>query len=248
VKTRLNIRSEPYLNAKIVRKISPREKATTTGMKQGTFIEISEPDKGWINKAHTVRCDTTATRTPSSNDSPTRTPSPNDSPTPTPSSNDSPTPTPSPNDSPTPTPSSNDSPTPTPSSNDSPTPKKQTGRFEGTWVGKTEQGYDISFQVVPSPNGESVINLLVSFNFENSCPIGRITFSSLQDAYIWEPANSFKLLSLTERSATASVKGAFTSHLTASGKLEVVDTRNPSERLNSPCSFNNVVSWSASKQ
>jgi hypothetical protein len=248
VETALNIRSEPYLNAKIVRKISPREPAKTTGMRQGTFIKISEPDKGWINEAYIVRCDTTATPTPSPNDSPTPTPSPNDSPTPTPSPNDNPTPTPSPNDNPTPTPSPNDNPTPTPSPNDSSTPKKQTGKFEGTWVGKTEQGYDISFQVVPSSNGESVINLLVSFNFENSCPIGRITFSSLQDAYIWEPANSFKFLSLTERSATAFVKGAFTSHLTASGKLEVVDTRDPSEKSNSPCSFNNVVSWSASKQ
>ena len=135
-----------------------------------------------------------------------------------------------------------------PPSTSSPKPIPETGTFNGAWVGTTEQGSTISFQVVPSSNGESVVNFSTSFNFEASCPIGRVTFSSLDDAHIWEPANSFRFNGLTERNAFASVEAAFKSNRIASGKLQVVDNREPRESLDSPCSFINVISWSARRQ
>ncbi|KAM3116329.1 NB-ARC domain-containing protein [Phormidesmis sp. 146-33] len=57
VKVELNIRPSPDLNAEAIGKLSSRQQASTTKMRQGDFIEISDPIKGWINAGFTQPCD-----------------------------------------------------------------------------------------------------------------------------------------------------------------------------------------------
>lgn len=119
--------------------------------------------------------------------------------------------------------------------------------FTDSWSGATDQGETITFQVEPSPLGEAVVNLSVTFQFAPPCPIGNVTFQSIGDAHIFDgPGNSFLML-MQEPDASATLRGAFTSPATASGTLEVYDTRDPLERNVEPCPFRTLIEWAATK-
>jgi hypothetical protein len=118
----------------------------------------------------------------------------------------------------------------------------------GSWSGTTDQGEAITFQVEPDPVGFAVVNLSVSFQFESSCPIGKVTFTSLNAAHIFDPPGaSFTFIGLEEPGAAAFLQGGI-SGTTASGILRVNDTRSPEERSKRNCAFNTTVKWSAKKQ
>jgi|GEM_PF-809332 len=65
VETKLNIRSEPNSSTEEIGKLSPKEEATTTGRRQGRFIEINAPMQGWIyegKEKYAIPCDGTFVR------------------------------------------------------------------------------------------------------------------------------------------------------------------------------------------
>lgn len=58
VQSRLNVRPQPSADAEAVGRLTPRQEASTTGMRQGDFIEISDPVQGWVSREYTKRCGT----------------------------------------------------------------------------------------------------------------------------------------------------------------------------------------------
>jgi hypothetical protein len=247
--SRLNVRSEPRGSSNSLALLESPGQATTTGQQQEGWLEISEPKQGWIAKSNTSPCaerSELAKVLPSLDVALSQTPTPTPTPRPQPTTVSPSIPVPNVASSQTPTPTPTPRPQPTTVSPSIPVPDP--GIFRGVWQGRTDQGGVISFQVVPTNLGESVINLSVSFQFDASCPIGQVSFSSLDDSHIWSPGDSFRFLGLTQSNASASVEGAFTSRAVASGNLQVVDTRDPGARLNSQCPFQSVVGWRAEKQ
>jgi hypothetical protein len=118
----------------------------------------------------------------------------------------------------------------------------------GSWSGTTDQGEKITFEVEPDAVGFAAVNLSAPFQFEPSCPIGRVTFTSLNAAHIFGPPGlSFSFLGLTEPQSRASLQGGI-SGSTASGSLTVTDTRSPEERSARNCAFSTTIKWTATKQ
>jgi hypothetical protein len=128
------------------------------------------------------------------------------------------------------------------------TPVPPTGSPVGSWAGSTDQGEPITFYVEPDPFSYAAVNLSVSFQFEPSCPIGKVVFSSLDAAHIsGPPGQSFRFLGLKEPQATASLEAGI-SGTTASGTLTVYDTRSPEERSANNCAFSTTIEWTATKR
>ena len=148
------------------------------------------------------------------------------------------------------------------------TPAVRDGRFRGTWTGTTEEGQVIAFQVASdAPSNlfplvlgergisESAYDISASVQFDSSCPLGHVFFSSrqsaLSSAHIFEnPGSSyfFRVLNMQTPGAVASIEGEFTSPDTASGTIRVVDYRaDLQERFDHPCPFETTVGWTATK-
>lgn len=70
----LNVRSEP--NGKLLDKLKVGDKPSTTGKKQGDWIEISAPVKGWISQNYTQPCSLSKGRIDSAQKAPQTVPSP----------------------------------------------------------------------------------------------------------------------------------------------------------------------------
>jgi hypothetical protein len=130
-----------------------------------------------------------------------------------------------------------------------PTPAQASDGFSGLWRGATAQGESISFQVAPDAIGEAALNLSFSFVFDPPCPIGKVSFSSLDSAHIFGgPSYSFGFPGLTASNARASVEGGFTSKTDATGNIRVIDDRSSSERLDRRCEFRTIITWNAKKE
>lgn len=54
----LNIRPEPSADTEPIGGLTPRQEASTTGMRQGNFIGIDDPVQGWVSSEHTKPCGT----------------------------------------------------------------------------------------------------------------------------------------------------------------------------------------------
>ncbi|MCY7320901.1 MAG: hypothetical protein LH660_03645, partial [Phormidesmis sp. CAN_BIN36] len=60
----LGVYREPDFNTERLKQLAPKDKMSTTKWRQGSFIEISEPIKGWVNGKFTVPCGEKFARAP----------------------------------------------------------------------------------------------------------------------------------------------------------------------------------------
>ena len=147
-------------------------------------------------------------------------------------------------------------------------PTVREGRYAGSWVGVTDQGEAITFQVASdSPFGffpfvvgefgisEAAYNISTAVQFDSSCPLGRVSLSSTQSlisrGHIFgDPGSTyyFRVLNMRTADATASISGEFTSPITVSGTIDIVDYRRDLQaRFDHPCPFRSTIGWTATK-
>lgn len=122
------------------------------------------------------------------------------------------------------------------------------GSFLGTWSGTTSQGYPITFQVAPGSIGEDVFNVQFTYQWPNGCPIGTVTYNTTKSGDIWgPPAYSFNLLGINSSQSRANMSGGFSTSTSATGSIELIDSRPIGELSDQNCPFSTSITWNASR-
>ena len=136
-------------------------------------------------------------------------------------------------------------PTTAPTINDLPTSTPTPPSPTGTWSGFTDQGNPISFEVGNSRLGQVVYNISSSYTFAAPCPIGKISFSTLDQELIGGgPTYYFRQISVqaSNPETDVNVEGSFKSDFTnATGNVQLTT-------VEKNCPFVINVGWSATKQ